>query len=122
MTFNRSITQAMVMTMQVLSEGIFINMASLTLTQDTLKTLRNSPLYMSSLFPVHVLAMMEVEIVHHEQKRSTSTSHKKPALFHPYTQSGKQAPEANSMPSWKQLKQHGQRKRGWASIYQLVYQ
>ena len=33
MTFNRSITQAMIRTMQDLSEGIFINMANLTLAR-----------------------------------------------------------------------------------------
>ena len=52
MTFMRSITQAMVRNMQDLSEGIFINMANLTLThrgsymdhlkQETLFILRNS--------------------------------------------------------------------------------
>ena len=68
-TFNRSITQAMACTMQDLSEGIFINMANLTLArrgsfldcliagikQDTLTALRNAPSYMHSLFPDQLL-------------------------------------------------------------------
>ena len=48
---------------------------------------------MSSLFPDQLLAKAEEEKAHHDEKCSASTSHKKPAHFHPYTHSGKQAPE-----------------------------
>ena len=65
MTFNRSITKTMARTMQDLPEGIFINMANLTLArrdryleylragvkQDTLTALRTAPLHLQSLFP-----------------------------------------------------------------------
>ena len=64
-TFNRSIIQAMARMMQDLSEGIFINMANLTLArrdsyleylrvevkQDTLTALCTAPINLQSLFP-----------------------------------------------------------------------
>ena len=134
MTFNRSINQAMARTKQDLSEGIFIDMANQTLTRqdrymDYLKAgikqdaLRTTPIHMGSLFADHLLATAEEEITHHDEKRSAGTFHKKPARFHPYTHSGKQAPEADRKsgpPAWKQLKQFGQAKggRGKASNYQ----
>ena len=65
-TFNCSITQAMARTMQDLSEGVFVNVANLTLAwdsyleyikagikQDTLTSLRTAPLHLSVLFPDH---------------------------------------------------------------------
>ena len=121
-TCNRSINQAMARSMQDLFEGVFINMANLTLTcrhsymdyhkacikQYTLTALRNSPLHMMSfLFLDHLLTKAEEELSHYEPKRSANTSQKKPAHFDPYTQSGKQAPEPDwktSMPAWKQFK------------------
>ena len=74
--FNRSNTQAMAWTMQDLSEGIFINMANLTLAhrdsnleyiragvkQDMLTALRNASLHMHSLFPAQLLLKAEEEI------------------------------------------------------------
>ena len=69
---------------------------------------------MSSLFPDHLLARLEEEVAHHDDKLSASTSHKRPARFHPYTQSGKQALESDRQsgpPAWMQLKQRGQGKR-----------
>ena len=69
-TFNCSITQAMARTMQDLSEGVFVNVANLTLArrdsyleyikagikQDTLTSLRTAPLHLSALFPDHIIA------------------------------------------------------------------
>ena len=74
-TFNRSITQAMARTMQDLPEGIFINMANLTLArsdsyleylragvkQDSLTALRTAPLHLPSLFPDQFLVKAEEE-------------------------------------------------------------
>ena len=87
-TFNKSITQAMARTMQDLSEGVFINVANLTLTrrdsyldylkagikQDTLNALRSAPLHMSALFPDHLISKAEEEIRHHEDKPIKSES------------------------------------------------
>ena len=75
-TFNRSITKAMASTMQDLSEGIFINMANLTLAhrdsyleylqdgvkQDTLTALNTAPVHLQSLFPVQLLVKAEEEV------------------------------------------------------------
>ena len=79
MTFNHSITQAMACTIQDLSDGVFINMANLTLAcrdsylehikagikQDTLMALRTAPLHMSALFPDHIISKAEEEIRNH---------------------------------------------------------
>ena len=97
-TFNRSITQAMTRTMQALSEGVFINVANLTLArrdsyldfvctgikQDTLMSLRSAPLHMSALFPDHMISKAEEEIRHFEDKRSAGPSQRKLQHFHPY--------------------------------------
>ena len=75
-TFNRSITQAMARTMQDLSEGVFVNVANLTLAhrdsyleyikvgikQGTLTSLRTAPIHLSALFPDHIIAKAEEEI------------------------------------------------------------
>ena len=88
-TFNRSITQAMARMMQNLSEGVFVNMANLTLArrdsyldylkagvkQDTLTALRNSPLHIQSLFLNQLLIKAEEEVSPSEE-RHTSSSHK----------------------------------------------
>ena len=101
-TFNQSITQAMARTMQDFSEGVFINVANLTLAcrdsymdylkvrikQDTLSAIRTAPLHMNVLFQDHLISKEE-EIRHHEDKRARP-SHKKSQCFHPYHQSGKQ--------------------------------
>ena len=69
LTFNRSITQAMGRTMQDLSEGVFVNMASFSLArwdsylqylrngvkQDTITALCTAPLHNHSLFPDQLL-------------------------------------------------------------------
>ena len=125
-TFNKSITQAMARTMQDLSEGVFINVANLTLTrrdsyldylkagikQDTLNALRSAPL--SALFPDHLISKAEEEIRHHEDKRNTGSSHKGSNRFHPYHQPGKQQQpdqdRKSGLPAWKQLgRRRGQR-------------
>ena len=101
-TFNRSITQAMARTMQDLSDGVFINVANLTLArrdsyldfmntgikQDTLMSLRSAPLHMSALFPDHIISKAEEDIRHHEDKR-TPGSCKKAPRYHPYSQGSK---------------------------------
>ena len=97
-TFNRSITQAMARTMQDLSEGVFVNVAYLTLArrdsyldfiktgikQDTLTSLRTAPLHLSVLFPDHIIAKAEDEIRHFEDKLTSGPSQRKPQRFHPY--------------------------------------
>ena len=99
-TFNHSITQAIVRIMQDLSDGVFINVANLTLArrdsyleyikagikQDTLTSLRIAPLHLSALFPDHIIAKAEEEIRHHEDKRTSRPSQRKPQRFHPYSQ------------------------------------
>ena len=98
-TFNCSITQAMARTMQDLSEGVFVNVANLTLARrdsyleyikagikvDTLTSLRTAPLHLSALFPDHIIAKAEEEIRHHEDKRTSGLSQRKPQCFHPYS-------------------------------------
>ena len=127
-TFNKSITQAMARTMQDLSDGVFINVANLTLTrrdsyldylkagikQDTLNALRSAPLHMSALFPDHLISKAEEEIRHHEDKRTAGSSHKGPHRFYPYHQPSKQQqPDQDrkpGLPAWKQLgRRRGQR-------------
>ena len=89
-TFNGSITQAMARTMQDLSDGVFVNVANLTLArrdsyldfvrsgikQDTLMALRSAPLHMSALFPDHMIAKAEEEIRHFEDKRTPGPARK----------------------------------------------
>ena len=136
-TFNKSITQAMARTMQDLSEGVFINVANLTLTrrdsyldylkagikQDTLNALRTAPLHMSTLFPDHLISKAEEEIRHHEEKRTSGPSHKGSQRFHPYHQPGKQQQpdqdRKSGLPAWKQLgRRRGQRShRGKTASY-----
>ena len=126
-TFNKSISQAMARTMQDLSEGVFINVANLTLTrrdsyldylkagikQDTLNALRSAPLHMSALFPDHLISKAEEEIRHHEEKRTPGSSHKGSHRFHPYQATKQQQPEQErkpGLPAWKQLgRRRGQR-------------
>ena len=83
-TFNRSITEAMTHMIQDLSEGIFINMANLTLArcdsyldylkagvkQDTLTALRNAPLNIQCLFPDQLLIKAEEEVSRNEERCS----------------------------------------------------
>ena len=116
-TFKCSITQAMARTMQDLSEGVFVNVANLTLArrdsyleyikagikQDTLTSLRTAPLH---LFPDHIIAKAEEEIRHHEDKRTSGPSQRKPQRFHLYSQPPNQQQEPDrkqGFPAWKQL-------------------
>ena len=85
----------MARTMQESSEGVFINVANLTLAhwdsfmdylkasinQDTLSALRTAPLC-SALFPDF---KAEEEMHHHEDKHSAGPSHKKSQCFHDST-------------------------------------
>ena len=125
-TFNKSITQAMARTMQDLSEGVFINVANLTLTrrdsyldylkagikQDTLNALRSAPLHMSALFPDHLISKAEEEIRHHEDKCNTGSSHKGSNRFHLIISpvSSNNRIRTGNLPAWKQLgRRRGQR-------------
>ena len=133
-TFNRSITQAMARTMQDLSDGVFVNVANLTLArrdsyldfvqsgikQDTLMSLRSAPLHMSALFPDHIIAKAE-EIPHFENKHTPGPTRKAPR-YHPYAQSTKQShqqsEQTSTLPAWKQLRRRGHRSnRGKASSF-----
>ena len=134
-TFNRSITQAMARTMQYLSEGVFINVANLTLPrrdsyleyikagikQDTLMSLRTAPLHLSALFPDYIIAKAEEEIRHSEDKRTSGPSQRKPQHFHPYFQPPRQQQDTDQkpgLPAWKQLRRRGQRShRGKAASF-----
>ena len=128
-TFNRSITQAMAHTMQDLSEGVFVNVANLTLArrdsyldflktgikQDTLTSLRTAPIHLSALFPDHIISKAEEEIRHFEDKHTAGPSQRKPQRFHPYSQLQRQQQDTDrkqGLPAWKQL---GNRRRGQRS-------
>ena len=133
-TFNCSITQAMARTMQDLSDGVFINVANLTLArsdsyleyikagikEDMLMSLRTAPLHMSALFPDHIIAKAEEEIRHHEDER-TSVPQRKPQRFHPYPQPSRQQQDTDRKPgppAWRQIRRRGQRShRGKAASY-----
>ena len=100
-TFNRSISQAMARTMQDLSEAVFINMANFTLArrdsyldylhagvkQDTVNTLRTSPIHLNALFLDQLISRAEEEISMSEERRSSSSSHRHQGHFHPYAAS-----------------------------------
>ena len=134
-TFNRSITQAMACTMQDSSNGVFINMANLTLAhrdsyleylkagikQDTLTSLRTGLIHMSALFPDHLLSKAEEEIRHYEDKHTAGPAHKIPQHYHPYSQARRQQQDTDwksCPPAIKQLKKRGQRStRGKVSSY-----
>ena len=120
--------------MQDLSEGIFINMANLTLAhsnsyylragikQDTSTALRNAPLHMNSLFPDHLLVKTE-EISNYEERRSTTSSPKKPGCYHPFAPTAKQSQDSDrkcSVLAWKQINHRQQSKKvhDKASTYQ----
>ena len=136
-TFNRSICQAMQRTMQDLSEGVFISMANLTLTQrdsyleflrggvkpDTLTALRTAPVHLHSLFPDNLLVKAEDEISRSEERHSSGSSHRKPGRFHLYVSSSgrstQQPDRKPTTPAWKQIRdrQIGQKGRGKASNF-----
>ena len=127
-TFNRSISQAMARTMQDLSEAVFINMANFTLArrdsyldylhagvkQDTVNTLRTSPVHLNALFPDQLIAKAEEEISQSEERRSSGTSHQHEGHFHPYAASDKSTGhhDKKNVPAWKQIKDKQQARRG----------
>ena len=100
-TFNRTISQAMARTMQDLSEGVFISMTNFTLVrrdsyleylhagvkQDTLNTLRTSPVHLNSLFPDQLITKAEEEICRSEERHSSGQPHRRQGRFHPYASS-----------------------------------
>ena len=135
-TFNRSISQAMARTMQDLSEGVFINMANLTLArrdsyldylhsgvkQDTVNTLRTSPVHVNALFPDQLIAKAEEEISKNEERLSSDTSYRQQNRFHPYPASDKSMghhDRKSTLPAWKQIKdkQQARKGRGKASTF-----
>ena len=122
-------------TMQDLSDGVFVNVANLTLArrdnyldfvwsgikQDTFMSLGSAPLHMSALFPDHIIAKAEEEIRHFEDK-STPGPTRKAQCYHPYDQSTKQhhqqSEQTSTLPAWKQLRRRGHRStRGKASSF-----
>ena len=125
----------MARTMQDLSDGVFVNVANLTLArrdsyldfvrsgikQDTLMALRSAPLHMSALFPDHMIAKAEEEIRHFEDKRTPGPA-RKTSRYHPYAQSTKQghqrSEQSSTLPAWKQLRRRGNKSnRGKASSF-----
>ena len=128
-TFNRSITQAMAGMMQDLAEGVFINMANLTLAhrdsyldflragvkQDTLTALCTAPLHTQSLFPDQLLVRAE-EVSRSEERLSSGNSYRKPSRYHPYasstTKPSHQPDQKSGVPAWKQIRDWQQSKKG----------
>ena len=49
-------------------------------------SLRTALIHMSALFPDHIISRADEEIRHHEDKRTSGPSHRKPQCFHPYSQ------------------------------------
>ena len=128
-TFNRSISQAIARTMQDLSEGVFISVATFTLArrdsylkylhagvkQDTLNALRTVPVHLQSLFPDQLLIKAEEEMARSEERRSSSQSHRKPSHFHQYASNdipSHQADRKSSIPAWKQIRERQLGKKG----------
>ena len=135
-TFNRSISQAMARTMQDLSEGIFINMANFTLArrdsyldylhagvkQDTVNTLRTSPVHLHALFLDQLITKAEEEISRNDERLSSGTSHRQQNRFRPYPASDKSTSHHDrkpTLPAWKQIKdkQQARKGRGKASTF-----
>ena len=135
-TFNRSISQAMVRTMQDLSEGVFISMANFTLAhrdsyldyvhagvkQDTVNALRTSPVHLNSLFLFQLITKAEEEICRNEERSSSCTSHRHLGRFHPYAASDMStghSDQKSTLPAWKQIKdkQQARKGRGKASTF-----
>ena len=127
-TFNRSISQAMARTMQDLSEGVFISMANFTLArrdsyleylhagvkQDTLNTLRTSPVHLNSLFPDQLITKAEEEICRSEERRSAGQPHRR---FHPYASSDKSASHPDRMFHMETYKRQATvKERSWQGL------
>ena len=123
--------------MQDLSEGVFVNMANLTLArrdsyleylrtgvkQDTITALCTSPLHTCSLFLDQLLLKAEEEVSRSEERRSACSSHRKPLRFHPYAastaKSSHQPDWKSGVPAWKQIRdrQHSKKGCGKASTF-----
>ena len=135
MDFNSSITRAAAMTMEHLSEFVFISMGNLTLARrdaylthvksgikpDTIASLRTAPLHIPTLFPDSVIKRAEGEISHFESRGQSSSSHSK-ARFHPYERPDKKSDrrqdKKGDKPAWKSIGKGRYRKpRGKASNY-----
>ena len=134
-TFNWSILQAMVRTMQDLSGGVFINMANFTLArrdsyldylhagvkQDTVNALRTSPVHLNALFPDQLIAKAEEEISKSDERRWSGTAHRHQGHFQPYPASDKSTGhhDKKNVPAWKQIndKQQARRSHGKASTF-----
>ena len=128
-TFNRSLSQAMVRTMQDLSDGIFISMANFTVArrdsflkylhagvkQDIVNALRTSPVHLTALFPGQLITKAEEEICRSEERRSSGTSHQHQGCFHPYAASDRPTGHSDqklTLPAWKQIKDKQQARKG----------
>ena len=115
--------------MQHLSEGIFMSMANFTLgrrdsflnylhavvKQNTVHTLRTSPVHLNSLFPDQLITKAEEEICRSEERHSSITSHRHQGCFHPYTASDKSTGHSDrksNLLAWKQIKDKQQARKG----------
>ena len=113
--------------MQDLLEGIFINMANLTLARrdSYLDYLRASTkqdkltAFLTQCSPPYALSVFgsAEEISHYEDRRLTSSTQKKPNCYHPCTSPAKSSQESDwnsGVPAWKQIKHRQQSKKDCA--------
>ena len=124
------------MTMQDLSEGVFISVANFTLARrdsylEYLHTSLNRPRLLHSvlhpfiytkLLLYQLIMKAEEGVARSEERRSSSQSHQKPGRFHPYASSDKsllQQSWRSSMLAWKQIRecQQSSKSRGKASTF-----
>ena len=129
MTFNSSITQCMAKTMEHLSDFAFVSMYNFTLArrdsclahtksgikQDTLASLHQAPMDLSTFFPDSILKKAEDDISKFEDKGHShaSSSSRKDTHYHPYKRSGRSYYESkSSKPAWKNLGRAHNKKGG----------
>ena len=90
--------------------------------QDTVNTLRMSPVHLNALFPDQLISKAEEEISKSEERRSSGTSHRHQNRFHLYAASDKSTghhDRKSNLPAWKQIKdkQQARNGRGKASTF-----
>ena len=83
--------------------------------QDTLTALCTAPVQLQSLFPDQLLVKAEDEISRSEERRSSSSSYRKPGRFHSYasstTKPSHQPDQKAPVPAWKQIRDRQQGKK-----------
>ena len=121
--FNSSVCQAMVKSMEHLTEFIFVNMANTTLLRrdsylaylkahvkaDTLHALRTAPLQLDTLFPDSVVKRAEEDITGFDQSWSSSVY--KGRTYHPYDRQDPKTESRQDRPAWKNLSRTQLRKQ-----------